>query len=364
MAEPMHVRRAARRNRRPAVPSPMLRIVPGSLRARADLLRSTALQAVFLAGLTVPGLSVAQTMPAATALPTGAKVIAGQASITTTTAPGSASMTVKQSSGYGAYDWKSFDIGKSASVTYQVPTNQAISVNRVISSTSPSIIAGKLSSNGVLVVQNQSGVVFTQGAEVNVNTLIATAPGLSDANARAGRLIFDQPANPGARVENHGTITVAQTGLAALVAPQVANSGVIRAQMGRVVLAGAEAHTVDLYGDGLLSIDVTKQVAQVPLGADGKAATALVTNSGTILADGGTILLTASAVDGLVQNLVTAGGQIQANTAGTTTGRVAVNARGLALEKRTRRSSGRTGRDARGADSGPRPRSARSARPR
>lgn len=328
MAEPMHARRAAHRNRSAVAPPPVLRIVPGTLRARPELLRSTALQAVFLAGLAVPGIAAAQTMPAATALPTGATVIAGQASIATTTAPGSASMTVKQATGYGAYDWKSFDIGKSASVTYQVPTSQAISVNRVISPTSPSIIAGKLSSNGVLVVQNQSGVVFTQGAEVNVNTLIATAPGLSDANARAGRLIFDQPANPGARVENHGTITVAQTGLAALVAPQVANSGVIRAQMGRVVLAGAEAHTVDLYGDGLLSIDVTKQVTQVPLGADGKAATALVTNSGTILADGGTILLTASAVDGLVQTLVTAGGQIQANTAGTTTGRIAVTGRG------------------------------------
>ena len=37
-------------------------------------------------------------------------------------------------------------------------------------------------------------------------------------------------------------------------------------------------------------------------------ATALVTNSGTVIADGGTILLTASAVEGLVQNLVTAGG--------------------------------------------------------
>ena len=304
-------------------------IVPRALRARPDLLRSTALQAVFLAAIVLPTTQPsAQTLPAATALPTGARVIAGQATIATTTSAAAASMTVTQATKYGAYDWKTFNIGSASAVTYQVPTSQSVSVNRVISPTSPSIIAGKLSSNGVLVVQNQSGVVFTQGAEVNVNTLIATAPGMSDANARAGKLIFDQPANAGARVENHGTITVAQTGLAALVAPQVANSGVIRAQMGRVVLAGAQAHTIDLYGDGLLSIDITRQVTQAAVGPDGKTATALVTNSGIILADGGTILLTASAVDGLVQNLVTAGGTLRADTASSTAGRVGVTAQG------------------------------------
>ncbi len=163
---------------------------PGALRPRRDLLRSTALPAVFLAVLIGPSPDAsAQTTPAATALPTGGQVIAGKAQITATTGSGAAAMTVKQSTAYGAYDWKSFDIGKSASVTYQVPTSQSVSVNRVISPTSPSIIAGKLTSNGVVVVQNQSGVVFTQGAEVNVNTLIASAPGISDANARAGRLV-------------------------------------------------------------------------------------------------------------------------------------------------------------------------------
>jgi hypothetical protein len=127
MAEPMHASRTVRRNRGRFAAPPALRVVPGNLRARPDLLRSTALQAVFLAALVVPGTVLAQgaatTLPAATALPTGGKVIAGTASIATTTAPGSASMTVKQATGYGAYDWKSFDIGKSASVTYQVPNS-------------------------------------------------------------------------------------------------------------------------------------------------------------------------------------------------------------------------------------------------
>ena len=100
------------------------------------------------------------------------------------------------------------------------------------------------------------------------------------------------------------------------MAPQVANSGTINAKLGHVVLAGAKTATLDLYGDGLLSLDVTNQVTQVPVGADGKKVTALVTNTGVIVADGGTVQLTARAADGIVQNLVQAGGKIRAATAG------------------------------------------------
>jgi hypothetical protein len=92
-----------------------------------------------------------------------------------------------------------------------------------------------------------------------------------------------------------------------------------------VVLAGARTATLDLYGDGLLSLDVTNQVTQTPIGPDGKAATALVTNTGVIRADGGTVQLTARAADGLVQNLVQAGGKIRTATMGDQTGTVALN---------------------------------------
>jgi hypothetical protein len=47
----------------------------------------------------------------------------------------------------------------------------------------------------------------------------------------------DGAPRPGARVENHGTITLRDQGLAALVGPVAANSGTIRARMGRVAIA-------------------------------------------------------------------------------------------------------------------------------
>ena len=123
-------------------------------------------------------------------------------------------------------------------------------------------------------------------------------------------------------VSNAGNITIRQAGLAALVAPQVANSGTITARLGRVILGGAETHTLDLYGDGLVALNVTGQVTKASLG--GKQVAALVTNSGTILAPGGTVVLTAAAADGVVTNLVEAGGKVSAQSVGAQTGRVLV----------------------------------------
>ena len=50
-----------------------------------------------------------------------------------------------------------------------------------------------------------------------------------------------------------------------------------------------------------------------------------MTNTGVIIADGGTVQLTARAADGIVQNLVQAGGTIRAATMGGQTGTVALN---------------------------------------
>jgi len=102
-----------------------------------------------------------------------------------------------------------------------------------------------------------------------------------------GNIAFNQPGNPNARIINNGNITISGAGLAGLVAPNVANAGVINARLGHVVLAGGTAATLDLYGDKLVSLNVTGSVTQAPDGGD-----ALVTNTGVIKADGGTVQLT------------------------------------------------------------------------
>ena len=290
-------------------------IVSVARRGRAGLLRTTALQAAAIIVLSVP--AIAQPLP--NARPAGGVVVGGAASIAQT----QAQTTVQQASQRAAIDWRSFDIGSGHTVQYNQPNASAIVLNRV-TGPDPSQIAGRIQANGQVIITNQSGVVFHQGAQVDTAGLIVSAAGIAPSNFMAGRMVFDQAPKPDAAVTNAGTITVREAGLAALVAPRVANSGVINARMGRAVLAGAETHTVDLYGDGLLAIDVTSQVRQAPRGPDGKPVTALVTNTGTVTADGGSVQITAAAADGIVQNLVQAGGTIRANAAGGRAGSVVI----------------------------------------
>jgi filamentous hemagglutinin family protein len=258
---------------------------------------------------------VASAQPAPNARPSAGAVVAGSARISQTTA----NTRIEQSSQRAAIDWKSFDVGSAQSVTFQQPNAQAVALNRV-TGPDPSQIAGRIDANGQIVLVNQSGVNFYKGAQVNAAGVMVSAAGISNQNFMAGRMAFDQPARANARIDNAGSITVKQAGLAALVAPQVVNSGTITAQLGHVVLAGAKTATLDLYGDGLLSLDVTDQVKEAPAGPDGKPVTALVTNTGVVVADGGTVQLTARAADGIVQNLVQAGGKIRAATIGGKTG--------------------------------------------
>ena len=305
---------------RPRASSPPPLAVTGTRRlSRAALLRSTALQGAVVIALAAP----AAAQPAPGARPQGGRVVAGAASITAA----ANTTTITQSSARAAIDWRSFDVGSSQSVTFAQPDPAAITLNRV-TGPDPSAIAGRISANGQIVITNPSGVVFYQGAQVNAQSVVVSAAGISNQNFMAGRMAFDQAPKPDARIVNNGTITVKQAGLAALVAPSVANSGVINARLGQVVLAGAATHTLDLYGDGLVSIDVTKQVLQAPSGPDGKPVTALVTNTGLITAAGGVVQLTASAADGVVQTLVRAGGKIHADTAGSQTGRIEITGTG------------------------------------
>src|SRR3546814_9179501 len=112
---------------------------------------------------------------------------------------------------------------------------------------------------------------------------------------RCGKPAPDQTA----RIVNQGEITIADRGLAALVAPGVDNAGAITARLGRVELAGSRTFTLDFNGDGLMSFDTGVPVSEAAV-APAEAA-ALVTNSGTIASAGGTVRRTAHAVAGEVE---------------------------------------------------------------
>jgi filamentous hemagglutinin family protein len=255
------------------------------------------------------------------AAPTGGRVVGGSAAISQT----SSTTTINQGTNRAIINWQNFDVGSNQTVQFQQPSAQSMTLNRVITP-NPSVIAGHIAANGGVALVNQSGVFFAQGAQVQAQSVIVSTADIGNRDFMAGGAMnFNRPGKADARIVNNGDITVKQAGLAALVAPQVVNHGLIQARLGTVVLAGAETHTIDLNGDGLVSFDVTGAVRQTP--KDGQA---LVTNTGVVRANGGTVELTAVAADGIVQNLVRAGGRIQANTdaATGTTGHVLLQGTG------------------------------------
>jgi mucin-19 len=263
--------------------------LPGFLRR---LLLSTS-------ALLPAAMGVAQAQ-APNAVPTGGQVSAGQATITQ-----SGNRTqVTQGSNRAVVDWQRFDVGRNSSVNFTQPNAQSWTLNRV-QTPDPSMIAGRITANGGVAIVNQSGVVFTPGSQVNVGSLIASTANITNQNFMAGRMVFDGASREGARVENHGSITVADRGLAALVGPGVTNTGTIRARLGTAVVAGAETFRLDLAGDGMLSLEVTESVRRT---ANGNAA--LVTNSGVIEAQGGQVILSAHAASGLVESVVRNTGRV------------------------------------------------------
>jgi len=244
----------------------------------------------------------------------GGVVAGGQATINQSNP---SSIIVNQSTDRAIINWGGFDIGRGEAIQFVQPGSGSITLNRV-NSGSASQINGAVSANGNLVIINPSGVIFGQGATVNVNGLIATTAGTNNNTFMAGgKLIFDQAGDPNATVSNAGAITAGQAGLVGLVAPNVINSGVITANLGRVHLASGDTATVDLYGDRLMEVAVSDNVTKQ-----------LVSNSGTITADGGTVALTAAAGSQIVNSLITNSGSLQAQSVGMKNGEIVIYAEG------------------------------------
>lgn len=224
-------------------------------------------------------------------------VVGGSADIT-----GSGNkLDIHQHTDRAVIDWRSFDIGIGEHTQFYQPNAGAIAVNRV-NSVNPSHILGTLSANGNVVIINPNGVLFGKTAIVDVNGLVATTAGIRTDQVMSGKeLQFDIAGNPDASVINEGHITAREAGLIGLVAPNVLNSGLIDARLGRVVMASGDIMTLDMRGDGLIQVAVSDAVKSQ-----------LVSNTGTVSADGGYITMTAAAGKNIVKSLIDVKGELKA----------------------------------------------------
>ena len=142
-------------------------------------------------GLSLLSQALAQTLPSP--LPTGASVVAGQASI----AQAGRVMTITQTTPKLATNWQSFNIGAGHTVNFVQPSASAVALNRVTGA-DVSTIQGALNANGQVFLVNPNGVLFTPTAQVNVGSLVASTLNLSNDDFLQGNYRFTSPAAEGA----------------------------------------------------------------------------------------------------------------------------------------------------------------------
>ncbi len=300
--------------RRALSASAALRSVPPGRRARRGRLhQSLAVSTALTAAMVAAGAIASE-------LPTGGTVVDGVADIVY----GDNSVTIHQGSDRVIIEWDTFNVGQGNRVDF-IQEDFMAALNRVLSGGASQIL-GAINAGGTVVISNPSGVVFGPSASVDVQSIVATSLDIMNSRFMANDLTFDQAGDPTAVVSNAGSITIGEAGLAALVAPGVENSGVIRAQAGTVALASGNAVTIDLYGDGLVQLAVTAPTTAVPERDDGTELDALVTNhpDGAIYADAGSVILTAEAAQGLMDNVINLDGIVVANTIEAVGGQVAL----------------------------------------
>ena len=234
-------------------------------------------------------LAAAVSWAAATAWanPVGPTVVNGGASFSQQ----GSTLTVTNTPG-AIINWQQFSVGIGETTRFVQQNAASAVLNRVVGQ-DPSSILGTLQSNGRVYLVNPNGIVFGAGAVVDVAGLVASTLGLSDQDFLAGRNVFSGGSGAGS-LSNQGSIATAQGGQVYLVAPNIDNSGIIRAPGGEVILAAG--HSVDL-------VDPANPQISVALDAPDTQAV----NVGQVLAQGGRI--------GIYGALVNQRGTVSADTA-------------------------------------------------
>lgn len=244
------------------------------------------------------------------ASPSNGTVMSGSATIT----QNGTITNINQSTQKASINWSTFSIGVNETVNFNQPNVSSITLNRVVGN-EKSVIDGALNANGQVWILNSNGVLFNKNASINTSGLLATTKSLNDADFQAGNYTFTGDSK--ASVINLGTIDITNNSYAALLANTVSNEGTIKAIKGTIALVGADAFNINLNGNSLVNLTVTKGVLD-----------ALVENKGALIANGGEIYLTTNAVNDLLKGVVNNTGIIEAQTLDDVTGKIELYAHG------------------------------------
>ncbi len=279
----------------------------------ASLFRRSAISlaiAALIGGANAFGGQPGQILPAGT-IPQVRGVVFGNATVNApVTIPGGNRLTIDQTSQKTIIEWNSFDIARGSEVRFNQPNAGASALNRIFG-LDPSVIQGKLTANGQIILINQNGILFDAGSQVNAHSLVASTLAITDdvfkngitANLDSSALKFEGVTGY-KKIEVAGaanglgpaTLTSDTGGNIILLAPNIVNNGIINSPDGQVILAAGSSVLLFQPRDQNSS-QMRGYFVQVTADAGPINLTSLVTNLGSISADRGNVTLAGLAVN-------------------------------------------------------------------
>ncbi len=228
------------------------------------------------------------------AAPEGGEVVGGEGIIQ----QAGVETIINQATERMAIDWRSFDVAANERVEFIQPSSSSVALNRVLSNRGSEIL-GRIDANGQVILVNANGVVFGKDSVVNVGGMIASGLNIDPASFINGDFALNSIEGAEGKVINYGIINAATGGSVTLVGEQVQNDGLISAKLGAVNLVAGKAAVLTFDPTGMVGVRVTEAVVQDELGVD-----AAVINNGSINAEGGRVLLSASVSEDVFSNAV------------------------------------------------------------
>jgi filamentous hemagglutinin family protein len=191
--------------------------------------------------------------------------VSGTAPITETTQGGTTNVTINQTSSQAVLNWTSFNVGSHTHLTFNQSAGGAAAsswtvLNRIDGpGVTPSMIFGSITAPGQVLVLNPYGVLFGDGAQVNLHSLVAGAISVSNQQFLSTGIygVYGSVKSPAVAagsaviVEPGASITTAAPanasdggGSVLLLAASVDNAGTIETPGGQTVLGGGSYFTL------------------------------------------------------------------------------------------------------------------------
>jgi filamentous hemagglutinin len=197
-------------------------------------------------------------------------------------------MNINQTESKAILNWQQLNLRAGETLNFNQENASWSALNR-INSIDPSNIAGNVNALGHVYFINANGIIFGNGAQINVGSLTASSLDIKDELFKSG--VVSDRANPSfigktgfVRTEAGAYLNANADGRIMLLAPNVKNAGVINTPEGQTILAAGQAVYLAASSDpaGLL----------VEVSAGGTA-----TNLGDIVSKLGNVTLVGLAVN-------------------------------------------------------------------